>query len=266
MLLVLGAVFVVAVVFLVLFIVYFNQTKRLEEEADKPQWLFYVDTQDTVSVENVPGSDVQFTVSVDASSSRATSFTNIPYHKTLDLGSAEQLTMLFNADKLHPLQLSSPQIGATDSALPEINAGLTDDAFITRNPNCTLSFTSVNASAGAKSKVSHVHSIAKMMDIKAVDGQVRMTFEVLDRETRPDVATYEHLALTIDDLDDLWAWHLKSLRLKLISSNASKFCTKPKNTGICAVTGGGLFNFGTVGTVGLPLSEFAKASLVSLQS
>lgn len=196
------------VLFVILFVVYLRRTQNLEKSALEEEWLFYVESNDlddtgVVTIKHSDARQDEFTLRVNAITSSATAFTNIPYHKAIRVGNLKQLSHIFNASTKNKLTFNEST--TIQHTLDYINDNeLPEKPFIDQQPNCSLSLTGVNFSPTVTNHVIHTHTIVKMVKIQMVgDDDVKITFRVLGDEKRPPEGTYEHMALTIDDF---WSW------------------------------------------------------------
>jgi len=195
------------VLFVILFVVYLRRTQNLEKSALEEEWLFYVESNDlddtgVVTIKHSDARQDEFTLRVDAITSSATAFTNIPYHKAIRMGNLEQLSHIFNASTKNKLTFNEST--TIQHTLDYINDNeLPEKPFIDQQPNCSLSLTGVDFSLTATNHVIHTHTIVKMVKIQMMGDDVEITFRTLGDEKRPPEGTYEHMALTIDDF---WSW------------------------------------------------------------
>jgi len=203
-------------------------------EALGTTYLFFIgsDDQQTVTVNVDENNPHYMSVTMPTGSSNITAFTNIPLHKSYDLGSLVAGDLFFNRSKSNPIDTSS---------LPEDQAyvinGIVNaqpEPFIEQEPNCTLSFTIQNAD---DTQISHIDTIAKMISIvnNPDTGNTTISFIILDGNKLVPARVYEYVAITVDDFWDYLGFVASAAQSGLVCT-VSVAATAGLSAALCTVS------------------------------
>ena len=159
------------------------------------QHLFFISSNDQDQVVVSSNGVRTITVSVPTKRSTFRVFTDIPLHDSYDMGNLSAAHALFNVSSTAPI---------STAGLSEAQAQVMDEiinvrtlSFIHEHPNCTLSLTRTG------DPVSHVNTIARMVDISVKGDNTDLTFIIHPNEGLVEGGVYEHIAITVDSYLDI---------------------------------------------------------------
>ena len=174
-----------------------EKTRKESEAETDVEYLFYIGSDDNSTVEvKVDESNRQkILVYLPTKSSNITAFTNIPIHESYDLGNLVAADRFFNRNKSNPIDTSC--LPAIQKAAIDGLINTQEHAFITQQPNCTLSFTQEGH------PISHIDTIAKMTKLENINMSGKevtvITFIILDGNKLVPQGVYEYVSITVDN-------------------------------------------------------------------